>query len=138
MFKAWVKELDAKINPVTFKTESVGNNVLLTRLKDITGSKGKQIIPDYNILSIKDVVDIKVLSQADESLLKKALGHGNKLLEHSGKDSFSEIETDDIKRYFDNRIKCSCIYRLLISRFNTRLSNVSASGPLISIGNSPV
>ena len=104
-FDSWVKELKAEVDPITYKTLSVGNNVLQTKIEGMVNDKGRREISDANIDGIKDVVDIKVLSQANETLLKKALGHGNKLLKHSGKDSFSEITTDDIKNYFDYRIR---------------------------------
>ena len=44
-FKSWIKELDAEVDPVTYKTISVGNNVLQTRIEGMVNNKGNREIP---------------------------------------------------------------------------------------------
>ena len=101
----WIDELEAEVNPVTWKTESIGNNVLQTRIEDIVNKKNKRIIPDRVIEGINDVIDVKVISQLpDKILLEMHKFNINRLLINSGKDSFSEITTDDIIDYFNKRI----------------------------------
>lgn len=101
----WIDELEAEVNPVTWKTESIGNNVLQTRIENIVNKKNNRIIPDRVIEGINDVIDIKVISQLPEKTLLEIKKHNiNRLLIDSGKDSFSEITTDDIVDYFNKRI----------------------------------
>jgi len=104
-FKSWIKELDAKVDAVTYKTISVGNNILQTRIEEMVNNKGNREIPNRVIEGINDVIDIKVISQFPDAMLKKMKEHNiNRLLIHAGKDSFSEITTDDIVNYFQSRV----------------------------------
>ena len=86
-------------------TVSVENNILLNKIQNYKNDKGKQIISNARIDGIKDAIDIWALEQLSPKNLDKWISHANRLIKHSGKNSFSEITQEDIKNYFDNRIK---------------------------------